>query len=58
MKPAIYQTEVPLASYMQTNPEDSDVMINNRFLYQLYHRGVCSLSDSLCAYGSTGAAAA
>ena len=58
VKPVIYQTEVPLASYMQTNPEDSDVMIHGRFLYQLYHRGNCSLSDALCIYGNTGADAA
>jgi phage major head subunit gpT-like protein len=58
VKPAIYQTEVPIASYMQTNPEDSNVMMTGKFLYQLYHRGNCSLSDALCAYGSTGADAA
>lgn len=58
IKPAIYQTEVPLASYMQTNPEDSDVMRHNRFLFQLYHRGNLALSDPLASYGSTGADAA
>ncbi|MES2707132.1 MAG: Mu-like prophage major head subunit gpT family protein [Verrucomicrobiota bacterium] len=58
VKPAIYQTEVPLASYMQTNPEDASVMLSDQYLYQLYHRGNLSLSDPTAAYGSTGADAA
>lgn len=58
LKPAIYQTEVPLASYMQTNPEDSTVIERGEFLFQLYHRGNLALSDPLGSYGSTGADAA
>lgn len=57
-KPVIYQTEVPLANYMQTNPEDTHTMRTGKFLYQLYHRGNLALADPLVSYGSDGSTAA
>jgi phage major head subunit gpT-like protein len=57
-KPVIYQTEVPLSNYMQTNPEDTNTMRTGKFLYQLYHRGNLALADPLVSYGSDGSTSA
>lgn len=51
----IRQTEVPPASYMCTDPNDSYVMTNSEFLFQIYARGELGPGESLLSYGSTGA---
>lgn len=57
-KPFVKQDEVPLAMYMQTNPEDSNVMLTGKFLSQLYWRGnIDGIEPQMC-YGSTGVDAA
>lgn len=58
LKPAVLQTEVPFASYMQTDPNGDRAITKGEFLYQLYWRGNIRLIEPLCVYGSTGADAA
>jgi phage major head subunit gpT-like protein len=53
--PFINQTEVPPATYMCTNPNDSYVIQNGEYLFQVYARGELGPGESLLSYGSTGA---
>ncbi len=55
--PFINQTEVPPATFMCTNPNDSHVMTFNEYLFQVYARGELGPGESLLAYGSTGSGA-
>ncbi len=50
--PFIAQTEVPPATYMCTDPNDSYVIQNGEFLFQVYARGEVGPGESLLAYGS------
>ncbi len=50
--PFIKQTEVPPASYMCTDPNDSYVIQHGEFLFQIYARGELGPGESLLGYAN------
>ena len=58
IKPFIVQHELRAETNMVTNPNDSHVVLNQEFLYQLYARHAAGYGLPELAYGSTGEDAA
>jgi phage major head subunit gpT-like protein len=53
----IHQIEVPISSYMATNPNESGIILSGKFPFQLYHRGDIDVVEPLVLYGSDGSVA-